>query len=113
MQVYQKYAEDIYAYLRHASGDCFDQCPEIDVGDGHETLNDIFQETRKTRETGYLSWLEDALEEWLVDREFITERQFPLVAEDEDGREQIVWNLILSFAARTKYWDLPTGSDTE
>jgi hypothetical protein len=113
VQVYLKYAEEIDAYLRQESRDLFDFNPDIDVGDGDETLNDIFQETRETGETGYLSWLEDALEEWLVDREFIPDRQWPPVAEDEDGREEILWDLTLSFAARTKCRDLPTRSETE
>jgi hypothetical protein len=57
--------------------------------------------------------LEDALEERLLDGEGITERQYRLVAEDEDAREETLWDLIYSFAARTKYQDLPTSSETE
>jgi hypothetical protein len=113
VQVYLKYAEEIDDYLREESRDLFDYGPKIDVGDGDQTLNDIFQETRETGETGYLGYLEDSLEEWLVDHEFITERQYPPVAEDEDGREEILLDLTLSFVARTKYQDLPTSSKTE
>ena len=108
VQVYLKYAEEIDAYLRQESRDLFDFNPDIDVGDGDETLNDIFQGTGETGETKYLSWLEGDLEEWLVDREFI-----PPGAEDEDGRDEILWGLILSFVARTNYQDLPTSSETE
>jgi hypothetical protein len=38
--------------------------------------------------------LEDALEEWLLDGQGITERQYRLVAEDEDAREETLWDLI-------------------
>jgi hypothetical protein len=68
---------------------------------------------RESAETGYFGWLEDALEEWLLDGEGITERQYRLVAGDEDAREEILWDSIYSFAARTKYQDLPTSSATE
>jgi hypothetical protein len=109
-QVIQKYAEEIDAYLRQESRYWFDEHPEVDVGDGDKTLDDILPESA---ETGYFGWLEDALEEWLLDGEGITERQYRLVAEDEDAREEILWDLIYSFAARTKYQDLPTSSETE
>ncbi len=99
----QEYAEDINAYLRQESTYCFDEHLEVDVGDGDKTLNDIVQEAG---ETEYFGWLEDALEEWLVDREFITERQYPPVAGDENGREEILWDFVSAFAARTKYRDL-------
>jgi hypothetical protein len=36
-----------------------------------------------------------------------------LVAGDEDAREEILWDLISSVAARTKYQDSPTSSETE
>jgi hypothetical protein len=36
--------------------------------------------------------VEDALEKWLLDGEGITERQYRLVAGDEDAREEILWD---------------------
>jgi hypothetical protein len=57
--------------------------------------------------------LEDAIEEWLLDGENITERQYQLVAGDEDAREEVLMDFISSFTARTKYQDLPTSSETE
>ena len=109
-QVIQGHAEEIDAYLRQESRDCLSQDPGVDVGDGDRMLDDIAQENA---ETDYFGWLEDALEEWLLDGQGITERQYRLVAEDEDAREETLWDLIYSFAARTKHQDLPTSSETE
>jgi hypothetical protein len=109
-KVIQENAEEIDAYLRQESRYWFDEHPEVDVGDGDMTLDDIVPESA---ETGYFGWLEDALEEWLLDGEGITERQYRLVARDEDAREETLCDLIYSFTARTKYQDLPTSSETE
>jgi hypothetical protein len=108
--VIQEHAEEIDAYLRQESRYWFDEHPEVDVGDGDKTLDEIVPESA---ETGYFGWLEDALEELLLDGQGITERQYRLVAEDEDAGEEILSDLICSFAARTKYQDLPTSSETE
>ena len=53
--------------------------------------------SRRARRPDISGWLEDDLEEWLLDGEIITERQYQLVAEDEDAREEILWDLILLF----------------
>jgi hypothetical protein len=108
-QVIQEYAEEIDAYLRQESRYWFDEHPEVDVGDGDKTLDDIVQESP---EIDYFGWLDDALQEWLLERG-ITEGQYWLVAGDENAREGILWDFVSAFAARTKYRDLPTSSETK
>ena len=72
-------------------------------------LDDIAQESAGT---DYFGWLEDALQEWLLDQG-ITEAQYWLVAGDENAREGILWDFVSAFAARTKYRDLPTSNEAE
>ena len=108
-QVIQEHAEEIDAYLRQESRGCLDHDPGVDVGDGDKTLSDIVQ---VSAETDYFGWLEDALQEWLLDHG-ITEAQYWLVAGDENAREGILWDFVSAFAARTKYRDLPTSNETK
>jgi hypothetical protein len=98
VQVIQERAEEIDAYLRQESRYCLDQDPGVDVGDGDKTLDDIVQESP---EIDYFGWLDDALQEWLLERG-ITEGQYWLVAGDENAREGILWDFVSAFAARTK-----------
>jgi hypothetical protein len=114
-QVVQEHAEEIDAFLREWSRDWLDQHPEVDVGDGDKTLEDTVPAADDYwvwLEDALWVWLEDALEEWLLDGQAFTERQYRLVAGDEDAREEIVMDWICSFGARTKYQDLPTSSET-
>jgi hypothetical protein len=108
-QVIQEHAEEIDVYLRQESRYWFDEHPEVDVGDGDKTLSDIVQ---ASAETDYFGWLEDALQEWLFDQG-ITEGQYCLVAGAENAREGILWDFVSAFAARTKYRDLLTSSETD
>jgi hypothetical protein len=110
-QVMQEYAEEIDAYLRQESRYWFDEHPEVDVGDSDKTLEDIVTESKNI--WSFCCSLEDALEEWLLDGENITERQYQIVTRDEDAREEILTDLISSFTARMKYQDLSTSSETE
>jgi hypothetical protein len=109
-QVIQEHADEIDAYLRQRSRYWFDDHPKVDVGDGNKTLDDVAESAKIA---DFRCLLEDDLDKWLLDGENITERQYQLVAGDADAREEILVDFISSFTARTKYRDLPTGTETE
>jgi hypothetical protein len=83
--------EYLWMWLTRLSRYWFDEHPEVDVGDEDKTLDEY---RPGECETGYFGRLENALEEWLLDGEVITERQYRLVAGDEDAREEIPWDLM-------------------